>query len=398
MPMNPHPVTHVDVMAYLDGELSPEAAAEMTAHLTQCRACQDVAADLQGVSRQISGWAVEVSESSNALPANLASALASRAAGKTKRPTSVWSWRFLTQHPWFAAAAALIVLIAGILLTRAERRALKTEAALISQSDQVFSNNATAVTPPIASFNAAPTELSAPPKAVALPSAETPPLVVRTADLRLSAHNFETVRVDLDRILLQFNGHIAQLNTASPTGEARSLTATLRIPSSRLEAALGELRKLGRVDGESQRGEEVTQQSIDLEARLNNARHTEERLTEILRTRTGKLSDVLEVEEKLSQVRGEIEQAEAEQKSLNNRVSFATVSLQVSEDYRAPLAGTTPSVGTRLSNAAVDGLHTAFNGFIGLIQTILAAGPSVLLWSLLLGSPAYLLWKKLRHR
>lgn len=203
----------------------------------------------------------------------------------------------------------------------------------------------------------------------------------------------------MDRILLQFGGHLAQLNISSPTGEARSRTATLRIPSPQLKAALAELRKLGHLDGESQRGEEVTQQSVDLEARLANARHTEDRLTEILRTRSGKLSDVLEVEEKLSQVRGEIERAEAEQKNLNNRVSFATASLQISENYRAPLAVSSPSsVGTRLSNSAVDGIHTAFNGFIGLIQELLSAGPSLLLWSLVLGLPSYFLWKKLRHR
>jgi hypothetical protein len=228
------------------------------------------------------------------------------------------------------------------------------------------------------------------------PAADVP-LVVRTAELRLTAQNFATVRADLERILLQFGGHIAQLNIASPAGGPRNLNATLRIPSAQLGAALAELRKLGRVEGESQRGEEVTQQSVDLAARLNNARHTEQRLTQILATRTGKLSDVLEVEEKLAQVRGTIEQAEAEQKSLNNRVSFATVSLQVSEDYRAPLAGAAPSVGTRLSNAAVDGLHTAFSGIIGLIQALLAAGPSLLFFGLLLGLPAYFLWKKLRR-
>jgi hypothetical protein len=225
------------------------------------------------------------------------------------------------------------------------------------------------------------------------------PLIIRTAELRLTARAFDTVRGDLDRILSQFGGHIAQLDIASPAGQARSLTATLRILAPQLEAALNELRKLGRVESESRRGEEVTQQSVDLEARLSNSRHTEQRLTEILATRTGKLSDVLEVEEKLAEVRGQIEQAEAEQKSLNNRISLATISLQVNEDYRAPLTGTiAPSIGTRLSNSAMDGLHAAFNGIIGLMQVILAAGPSLLLWGLLFGLPGYFLWKKLRHR
>lgn len=119
---------------------------------------------------------------------------------------------------------------------------------------------------------------------------------------------------------------------------------------------------------------------------------------QILNTRTGKLGDVLEVERELARIRGEIEQAEAEQKSLNNRVAFASVTLQVGEDYRAPLAATAPqSIGTRLSNSAVEGLHTAFNGIVDITQFFLAAGPSLLLLALLFGLPAYFLWKKLRH-
>ncbi len=65
-------------MAYLDGELSPEAAAQMTAQLTQCRACQDVAAGLQVVSRQLSGWTVEGPKADSGLPANVAATLEAR--------------------------------------------------------------------------------------------------------------------------------------------------------------------------------------------------------------------------------------------------------------------------------------------------------------------------------
>ena len=391
MSIKSHPFTNVDVMAYLDGELSPEAAAEMTTHLTQCRACQDIAADLQAVSRQVSGWTVATSESGDEIPTNLAAALTTRNKAKIKNTASGFNWRFFVHHRLAVVVVSLLVLIPAFVF-RTRTRANKW-------SDQDVRYTQTAA--PVQSTKAAlaPEPIIEADRSLKREPKAQEPLVVRTSDIRLIAHNFDAVRAQLDGILAQFSGHIAQLNLASPTGEARNLTATLRIPSPQLEPFLAELRKLGQVTNESQSGEEVTQQSIDLEARLNNARHTEERLTEILKTRTGKLSDVLEVEEKLSEVRGQIEQAEAEQKSLNNRISFATVSLQVAEDYRTPLAGTAPtSVGTRLSNSAVDGLHTAFDGLVAVIQTVLAAGPSLLLFSVLLALPAYFLWKKLRHR
>lgn len=398
MPINTHAFSHQEVMAYLDGELSPETAAEMTAHLAHCKTCQEIAADLQGVTRQLSGWAVESTDAAG-IPASLVTALETRAAQRAVKHGHVSPWRILGNHRWAAVAASLTVLIAGLLFFRAARNTVEFDrlapAPMYNQAEQ--STIASDAEPRKRLQRYAMTPFAVNEQKSVSPVAG--PLIIRTAELRLTARAFDTVRGDLDRILSQFGGHIAQLDIASPAGQARSLTATLRILAPQLEAALNELRKLGRVESESRRGEEVTQQSVDLEARLSNSRHTEQRLTEILATRTGKLSDVLEVEEKLAEVRGQIEQAEAEQKSLNNRISLATISLQVNEDYRAPLTGTiAPSIGTRLSNSAMDGLHAAFNGIIGLMQVILAAGPSLLLWGLLFGLPGYFLWKKLRHR
>ncbi len=396
MPVNTHPFKSEDVMAYLDGELSTETAAEMTVHLTQCRLCQDVAGDLQGVSRQLSGWAVE--PFGEGMPENLLRSLDDRAAdqeAKKMKPTE--HWRFFVHHPWVVVAALVLVAVSALLLPSLRRKNKWMD----DDVRYIVSDRERSALAPLPSSMSEFTRLERyanlqkPPDKREAPA----PFIVRTAELNVTARKFDTVRTDLNRILLQFGGHIAQLNVASPTNEARNLTATLRVPSAQLDAAMTELRKLGRVNGEAMRGEEVTQQSVDLEARLNNLRHTEERLTEILATRTGKLSDVLEVEQKLSEVRGQIEQAEAEQKSLNNRISFATVQLTAGEDYRAPLTTTAePAVMTRLSNAAVRGLHNAFNGLLGLLLFILRAGPSVLIFGALLALPGYFLWKHLRHR
>src|SRR5208282_5513880 len=106
------------------------------------------------------------------------------------------------------------------------------------------------------------------------------------------------------------------------------------IPAQELAAALGELKSLGRVQNETQSGEEVTQQHTDLAARLKNSRETEERLRAILEQRTGKIEDVLQVEEEIARVRGEIESMEAQQKALEHRVDFVTVDLQLVQEYR----------------------------------------------------------------
>ncbi len=222
----------------------------------------------------------------------------------------------------------------------------------------------------------------------------TAPMIARVAGLTLTTKEFDKTRGSLEEILKRYGGYLGQLQVNAPADTGRSLTATLRVPAPQLEAAMAELKKLGRVEGESQGGEEVTQQYVDLEARLANGKHTEQRLTEILTQRTGKLQDVLKVELEIDRVRGEIEQMQAEKKELSKRVAFATLNTTIQEEYQARLQATPPSTGSRFRNAGVDGYNTVVEGLISVGLFLLSAGPSLLLWAAILFFPARWAWRR----
>ena len=166
----------------------------------------------------------------------------------------------------------------------------------------------------------------------------TIPMIARVAGLTLTTKQFEKTRGSVEEILKRYGGYLGQLQVSAPTAAGRTLTATLRIPAPQLEAAMAELKKLGRVKNESQGGEEVTQQYVDLEARLANGKHTEQRLTEILTQRTGKLQDVLKVELEIDRVRGEIEQMQAEKKGAHQTRCFCHSEYDDQEEYQAEAA------------------------------------------------------------
>jgi len=221
-------------------------------------------------------------------------------------------------------------------------------------------------------------------------------MIVRTASLTLVTKEFEKTRTAVETIVTQHHGYVAQLTASAQTGAGRALTATLRVPFDQLDSVLAELKKLGRVEQESQGGQEVTQQYVDLNARLKNARTTEQRLIDVLRERTGKVKDILAVEEEIARVRGEIEQMEAESKSLEHQVRYATLQLKLSEDYKAEIEVAPPSTGTRLQNSLVDGYRSAVDSALGVVQVFLSYGPALLLWFLLLFWPARMAWRRLR--
>src|SRR5881227_3443199 len=95
-----------------------------------------------------------------------------------------------------------------------------------------------------------------------------------------------------------------------------------------------------------------------------------------------------------ARVRGEIEQMEAEQQTLEHRVSFATIDLKLAEEYKAQLTTPAPSVAMQLRNACVDGFRSAFDSLLALVLFLAESGPTLLLWLIILSFPGWLLWRR----
>lgn len=220
--------------------------------------------------------------------------------------------------------------------------------------------------------------------------------IARTATLQISVRDFPSVRDAVDRIVDARGGVVTSLNISYPKDNSKSLSARLVIPSAQREAALEDFRKLGRVETEAQGSEEVTAQTEDLDIRLKNSREEEERLAGILRIGTGKISDILEIEQEQTRVRGEIENMEAQRRRLSNRVSFASIDLTLTEDYQAPLRIRDSLSVLRMRNALAEGLHSAAQGFGDAVTFLLSAGPSLLLWGLILFWPGRWAWRRWR--
>jgi len=370
MPDIRHAIEPEEMMAYLDGELPATRAAEAMTHLERCAECQKLAADLRRISQEMSAWQVEPPRAM-AVPAE-----------SEEQPK--WSFHSFIQSP-VHAVVGMTVIAAFVLFVIVSSRQVRPQARVASfaRDDQteIASSDGfqRTVAEPQAIF--APLPAAAPTAAKTVSVAE--PMIERTATLNLATRDFDQIRPRVDAILARRHGYVAELTLHTPHGAGRSLSASLRVPAAELDATLAELRELGRVENESQKGEDVTRQYADLVARLANARNTEQRLGQMLAQRTGKLSDVLDVEREISRVRGEIEQMEAERRATADQVAFATAQLHASEDYQAQLRLSPDSTLTRLRNAAVEGYKNLAGGFVGLALVLLTYGPSVLLWAAL---------------
>ncbi len=403
METSTHPISQEELMAYLDGELAADRASVAAGHLEHCRECQAVAADFQSVSRRLLEW--QVDEPSSRLNEQLRTALDSRQTTDQKRRLSRLFFA-RSSWVWAAAGAVVILAIALVISTRQPQRAsFATDGqSLADKQQRRVTLGSQSMSAPEASAGLVAGVVGGSGQAIAPPPPPLPnagkakpttgPLIIRNAELSLTTRQFESTRGTLDRVLASYQGYIASLSVSSPPDQGRTLTATLKVPAAQLNSVLFALKKLGRLDAESQTGQEVTQQVVDLEARLSNARNSEQRLTEILRDRTGKLSDVLAVEEQIDNVRGQIEQMKAEQENLSHQIAFASIDLKIAEEYNQPLAVDHSSTWTRLRNAAVDGYRSVIDGATDVVVFLLAYGPGLLIVAAILFFPARALWRK----
>ena len=222
------------------------------------------------------------------------------------------------------------------------------------------------------------------------------PMIARTVSLMIVVKDLNKSRSALDAILTRRHGYTATMDATS-SGGPRGFRASLRIPADEVAAAVADFKTLGYVTSESQSGDEVTQLHEDLEARLKTARATEERFRAILQQRTGSISDVLEVEESIARVRGEIESMEAEQTTLEHRVEFATVEISLTEEYKAQLSSPADSVSTRMHNAFVAGCRNAWETVLGFMLFSEEYGPALVVWGLIFVLPGVFVWRRYRH-
>jgi len=102
---------------------------------------------------------------------------------------------------------------------------------------------------------------------------------------------------------------------------------------------------------------------------------------------------VLSVERELARVRLDIERLDAEKTNTTRRVTYATITIQISEERKQGLETGALPLSTRIRVAAADGVAAAIESLVGIGLFILRAGPSLLIW----GIVAIVGWVALRR-
>lgn len=182
---------------------------------------------------------------------------------------------------------------------------------------------------PVANRSAAPAAQAAPPPAVRSRK------LIRRLDVHVVVKDTEAAAQRLQQLAASLGGFVSDLNAGRSRGVLR-YQMTLRVPAERLDQAREEIRALAlRVEREQMSTEDVTDQYVDLDARMRSLQVTEAELQELLaesRERSRKVGEVMEIYGELTDVRTQIEQIQGQLNMLQELVSLSTVQITLEPD------------------------------------------------------------------
>jgi hypothetical protein len=201
--------------------------------------------------------------------------------------------------------------------------------------------------------------------------------LVRTAAMQLEVAKLDTAKSEIERATKAEGGLVVTMASSRDERDGLSAEITLRVPSSRFDELLPQLRNVGKVEQENVTSQDVSKQYADLETRLGVKQQTERRLRGLLESHTGKLSDVLEVERELDRVVGEIEQMLGEKRFYDHQVALSKVTLSLHEP------------GSIVKPGAFDPIRRAFRNSLEALATsaagIVYAAAVALPWMIVAG-------------
>lgn len=200
--------------------------------------------------------------------------------------------------------------------------------------------------------------------------------LILTANVAMRAKDAWTVSDQVQRIAIGLGGDVLSL-AQSGSGDQRSATLQIRVPQGRFNDALRQIRDIGDVEVVSSNidGKDVTEQFVDLQARLKAKQDEEQRYLALL-ARADKVDDILKIDAVLAQVRTQIEQLTGQVNSIKSRTTFSTITVQVSP--LLPLPEPTPDP------KAYDPSKTVERA-VAALASLIRIGLDAAIWALVFG-------------
>ena len=224
-------------------------------------------------------------------------------------------------------------------------------------------------------------------------TAINPEKIIYSANAQLETTTFDETVAEISRMIDVYGGFVENssvnganyYNRARGNASLRSASYTIRVPSENFLSMMNTLPTLGNVPYTNTYTENVTSQYYDVQARLKAYQAQEDRLIEMMSV-AETVEDIITIEDRLTEIRYEIDSMQSRLNNWDRRVSYSTIYLDVSEvsEY-TPTETVRVTYGEKLTAAVKSGLKTVGDFFSGFLLWFVEALPTLILLAVLAG-------------
>ena len=207
--------------------------------------------------------------------------------------------------------------------------------------------------------------------------------LIRTVSMAAETENYDTLIPALEEKLTALGGYTESRQTGTYGSTRRWSSMTIRIPADNLSAFVTHVSKNANVLSTSEETKDVTLQYVDTESKITALETEQARLLELL-AGAQNLSEILEIEARLSDVTYELERYASQKRSYDNQITYATVRLPVEEVEVLP-PEEEPSVFDRIRTGFTSSLHGVSDGLVNLFVLLVAGAPYLLVYGAVIG-------------
>ena len=206
-------------------------------------------------------------------------------------------------------------------------------------------------------------------------------MLIRTVNMSVETKEFDKFKTDIEVIVGADEGYI-ESSTLSGTGKNKSLRTiryVIRVPSDKLDALLAAVGNGSTILSSSEKTTDVTLEYVDTKARIESLRVEYNQLLDLLKE-SKDLDNIITLQNRLSEVRYQIESYESRLRVLENQVTYSTLSLTVKEVLEETVIEPAhePTYGERVAKQFEQMLKNTKNFFEGLGLAIIAFLPGII--------------------
>ncbi len=165
----------------------------------------------------------------------------------------------------------------------------------------------------------------------------TASMLIRTGQASVAVDSLEPAVALVRALAGRVGGYLANTMMQTGRGQLRTASLEVKVPADHFDDVLVGLAPIGKLESVNVSAQDVGEEYVDVTARMANARRLESRLIDLLAARTGKLKDVLDVEQQLARVREEVERYEGRLRYLQAHAAWSTLTISLHEPI--PIVG-----------------------------------------------------------